>query len=289
MQLPYGEIHHAVFQFLLTHKAIPESQLLHVLTRLYQTLFTAEHDAVNAESVYQDILDGVLESLNVKLIAHKLAFAIRKRRSQFDGKFVVMLVNTQADEATKMAIDHGEIEIAIFNAALDYIFNNEDGETSYAIGQTNLINIMKDKSAKYTATNAIELAAKFVQEGWLIETSKKKFTVTDLALCELHDSLIEKYGLASVSVREEDDDQPFSISICPACDQIVTMGRKCPGGVVPCHVKFHLNCARRYKIARGSACPNSSCSGVITDEVEPTDRIGLPQEDFRFTLYYQTE
>ena len=111
---------------------------------------------------------------------------------------------------------------------------------------------------------ADKVLSDLVSEGWFELSTRNFYTLSPRALMELRGWLIDTYNDQQPGSDDEDGDETHEkIKFCRACQEILTMGQRCPK--LSCPVRFHDYCLRNFWPTQQNKEECPTCKTVWVD------------------------
>ncbi|KAJ1673976.1 hypothetical protein EV182_004209 [Spiromyces aspiralis] len=153
--------------------------------------------------------DSLIQRANSSL--HALSLVLRSRKDEQSGDTVWAVVNTKADDISKLATPYAHAEMAYMKKIIELIVTSESDE--YSITNFDALNVTKAlaEKVKLMQKDAQDLLSRFTDDGWLVQYSNGRFALGSRALLELDTYLRNQY--------------PDHIRECHVCHEIVTAHR----------------------------------------------------------------
>jgi hypothetical protein len=201
-------------------------------------------------------------------------YEIRDTVHQVSKERVYAIVNSTSDPLTQLATTRSPEEIAFIKRVLDAMFETYNTPRQEIMGVTSMQALklakvgqnrqsingsmvedgegtsqVSDKGLKQT--DAQNLLASLVTEGWFERSKEGWYTLSPRALMELKSWLVATYNDPDL---ENDEDAWQRIKLCVACKSIVTIGQRCTN--LDCNVRLHDTCHTAFwRTQRGKKCP----------------------------------
>ncbi|KAK4494036.1 hypothetical protein PRZ48_015223 [Zasmidium cellare] len=275
----YNNTHRAFLQALLTRQTITFEDAKPLLA----TILTAHNPArpTLEGDVTQEDFENYIHTINDTI--SPFDYEIRSSLDQVTRERIYALVNTTSDALTQMATVHTPDEIAFVKRVIDAMFdtNNTQRAEIFAVRSMDAVKLSKVPNserrdsgqtqgrtqgegavASLTMSQAEKVLASMVEEGWFELSQKGFYCLTERALMELRNWLLDMYNEDAEEV-EEDEEPRQKIKMCAACRQIVTKGQRCPN--LPCNVRLHEQCVNNMFRAQGGQRQCRDCKTEWTD------------------------
>lgn len=277
----YSSFHKALFDMLVTVKAIEETDLLQYAKRALLAVFLDASDEELSETVRTQVerklsracadmeydpmrsfsathLKQAVAKINDKLSGLELEIAVSNDMDK-EHCMVYTLINKKGTGAIQALPQYSEKQRDLIRLAIDAIFNEQSVKQNpltrnYLISPTQMSNHIRENTSfsGITETDTKNVISMLIDHGWL-ESVLDRLTVSIKALKELHEYLLENY-----------DD---TITACHGCSEILTRGKICKEP--NCFTTMHEGCRKKVKFASESLdCPNEECGGKL-DEYNP--------------------
>lgn len=193
---------------------------------------------------------------------------------QVSKERVYAIVNSTSDPLTQLATTRGPEEIAFVKRVLDAMFEKYNTQRQEIMGVTSMqaLKLTKGGPNRQSAngsmlengeeasqvadkglklSDAQNLLASLVEEGWFERSKEGWYTLSPRALMELKGWLVATYNDPDL---ENDEDAWQRIKFCVACKSIVTVGQRCNN--LDCNVRLHDTCHTAFwRTLREKKCP----------------------------------
>lgn len=192
---------------------------------------------------------------------------IKSAEHQVSKTRVWAVINSTSDILSQGATIRSPEEIAYIKRVIDAMFDTYNTPKREIMGVTSLqasqSNVRKGSSRQslggepastqtvdkgVTSQQAEKVLNDMVVEGWFERSKEGWYTLSPRALMELRNWLIQAYN------DSEDPEEWQRIKFCMACQEIVTVGQRCPEE--DCTARLHDICQASYWRSRsGKKCP----------------------------------
>lgn len=248
-QFIYTDAEKALLQYIISLGSVREEDLSRIYTKLKEC--ETPHQEIALENIpgfKERKLDETIEKINDRL--HLLGYEVTKSKSQETQELYYVYINTVSDAPSKISTTHSPKEIDVIKKIIEKIIVECEDE-SFVITNSDALRICSS-AAQMSASEGEHFLKQLVDEGWFNRSKKGRYSLSIRALAELKRTLIDQYG-----VRSEDNAEG-QVTLCKGCNEIVTNGVRCFSN--PCFIKFHTQCQNHYFRAKGTKCPNASCT-----------------------------
>ena len=270
----YGNTHRAFLQALLARQTITFEESKPLLAAIH-TAAEADRSTL-PEDISRADFDNYIHTLNAHI--SPFDFEIRSSTHQVNKEQVYALINTTSDALTQMATIHSADEIAFVKRVLDAMFETYNTPRAEVMAVTSMqaLKLAKppnegtrreegtqatSQNAGLTMAQAEKMLEDMVSEGWFELSGKGFYSLSPRALMELRGWLPDMYNYDDDDDEEdeEEEEQHVKIKKCQACQEIVTVGQRCPN--MACQARMHDYCtAKMWRKQRGEErCPIATC------------------------------
>lgn len=272
----YNNTHRAFLQALLSRQTITYDTAKPLLATI-QTANTPDRPTLENDITPEDF-ESYIHTINDTI--SPFDYEIRNSLHQTTRERIYALVNTTSDALTQLATVHSPDEIAFVKRVIDAMFdtNNTPAAEVLAVKSMQAVKLAKPPvnerrdsgnqtqsgglATALTMGEAEKVLASMVDEGWFHLSQKGFYSLTERALMELRNWLLDMYN-EDVEDVDEDEEPHVRIKMCAACRQIVTVGQRCPN--LPCNVRLHEHCVNNMFRAQGG---QRQCRECKTDWVD---------------------
>ncbi|CZT15904.1 related to DNA repair protein Nse1 [Ramularia collo-cygni] len=262
----YGNKHRAFLQALFSRQTI----ILDEAKPIIANIETCENPdrPIASEDVDQTDFENYIYSINNEI--SPFDYEIRSSIHQTSRERVYALINTTSDALTQMSTIHTADEIAFVKRVLDAMFDTHNTPRAEVMAVTSMqaLKLSKDPHRRETQTQSAQggltmsqaekVLADMVLEGWFEQSENGYYSLSPRALMELRSWLVHTYNEAPEDVDEGDEEPHERVKSCELCQDIVTVGQRCPN--LPCNARLHNHCVRNmFRAQRESEkCPTCS-------------------------------
>lgn len=243
LDVSFSEVSRALLTHVRCMKYISILRLLKDFKKIFEQLSVSCDNQVdiNAE------LESQITTINTTIADH--GFKIDKKNDEISGELYYIFINTEVDEVIKGGSDYSTNELTCIKSIMDEII--ESPGLSYSISRINAQQTISSLLNR-TLNEAHYLIMKLIDDGWFLLTKNDLLVFSIRSLSELKYYLMERFG----------SDNFGTLLQCKQCDDIVTMGWKCPNN--ECNISFHHRCLDIFERTNSDirVCIGENCSQV---------------------------
>ncbi|KZP24800.1 hypothetical protein FIBSPDRAFT_909748 [Athelia psychrophila] len=161
------------------------------------------------------------------------------QQDETTGRRMWAIVNKKGDDIAQMATDYSAQEIAYFKAIVEQIMLAR--HEAYSISSFAALREVNNLKSNMSKTQAEVVLGSFVAKGWLLKSSRARYSLSTRTLLELSKYLKETYSGELIE--------------CTLCMEILTRGIAC---FTPnCKTRMHRHCFKNYRRnPKTTGCPS---------------------------------
>lgn len=258
--------HHTVVQALLSRGPLKESDIHSIFREI------TGKDPIGHQQIFNDFIRNINKELDY------VKFEMRGCRNQYDGKVYYGVVNTLADEQSKLGTKYSVPQIAYYKTVIEAI--THDTRAQGSITNIEAINLRLDNQV-HTSGNAGESQSQVPAAFKSFTISQKEKTLNDLIqdkwLC------LTSEGKIGLGVRSFLDLRSWfhanEIPACNVCNETGVKASTCPN--VDCSIRIHDYCLKKKFSQRKVAkvCPGCSTAWNLSEsQEEEEDAVDADEE-----------
>ncbi|PLB39800.1 non-structural maintenance of chromosomes element 1 family protein [Aspergillus candidus] len=281
----YNHSHRAFLQAFMARSTMTYEEACPILAAI---LSIYERNPISPEDVSEDDFYSYIATANSAISPFDLEICSTTRQVTLEPgaeavrpEPIFVLVNTSSDPLTQLATAFSADEIAFVKRVLDYMFDTNNTRRCEAMVVSGIQAMQLAKASSGDAnrretqggatqqtqggaaqslsmTQAETVMKQLVEDGWMEKSRKGFYSLGVRGLMELRGWLIATYN-------EEDEDgrKITRIKKCSACQDIITVGRRC--GDRDCGGRLHDTCVRNFfRVQKAEKCP--VCKGDWPDD-----------------------
>ncbi|KAF9052949.1 Nse1 non-SMC component of SMC5-6 complex-domain-containing protein [Panaeolus papilionaceus] len=233
-----------------------------VSTKLAKILWKKSREAVKGscssvvvelaheDTAFVDFAQRISTSLD------KLDLEFRCGRDETSGVEMWAIVNRKEDEISKMATEYTPTEITFFKLVVEQIMLAP--RESFSVSSLAAMREASNMKPNMTKSQAEVTLASFVAKGWLLKSSRGRYSLSTRAILELGVSYLKS-------------EYPDEIIECTICLELMTRGIACH--TPNCKIRMHTPCFMRFRRDR-EICPSCGANWPREPKNKPLIPIG---------------
>ncbi|PPQ63097.1 hypothetical protein CVT24_005952 [Panaeolus cyanescens] len=247
-----------VFLQAILSRGVVSTKLAKVLWKKSREAVKACNPNVNLPAIRPEHEDTAFVDFSQRISTSldKLDLEFRCGRDETNGVEMWAIVNRKEDEISKLATEYTPTEITFFKLVVEQIMLAP--HESFSVSSLAAMREASSMKPSMTKSQAEVTLASFVAKGWLMKSSRGRYSLSTRAILELGVSYLKSTF-------------PEEIIECTICLELMTRGIACH--TPNCKVRMHTPCFTRFRRDR-EICPSCGVAWPREPREKPLVPIG---------------